>query len=239
MSKYDIKNTETLQELNKKLTTQMFIGGEKPNADDAEVFEQFGEDSVSAKEYPGLAGWYFIVRYFTPEIRKSWSEEVKPKGGKPTKDAPKKEEKTETKKEEKADDDLFGDDDAPESEEAIKKREEKRQAALEAKKAKGGKKDEKKKEAVIGKSLIILDVKVFEMDQNLDELAKKILAITKEGLTWKTEYKTPTIAFGMKKLVIGCVVVDEKVSIDEDVIDVVTSWEDEVQSVDIASFDKI
>ena len=59
-----------------------------------------------------------------------------------------------------------------------------------------------------------------------------------DGLTWKTEFKTPEIAFGMKKLVMGMVVEDEKVSVD-DVIEKITVFEDEVQSVDIASFDKI
>ena len=78
------------------------------------------------------------------------------------------------------------------------------------------------------------------MDTDFDALAKKIFStITLDGLTWKEQYKTPVIAFGMKKLVIGCVMEDEKVSVDENIIDVLLGWEDEIQSIDIASFDKI
>ncbi len=42
----------------------------------------------------------------------------------------------------------------------------------------------------------------------------------------------------MKKLVLGMVVEDEKVSVD-DIIEQITVYEEEVQSVDILSFDKI
>ena len=131
-------------------------------------------------------------------------------------------------------------DDEEESEESKKARQARMKAALDAKKKKDAEKATtgKKKEAVIAKSLIILDIKVFEMEQDLAVLAKKILDIQMDGLTWKTEFKTPEIAFGMKKLVMGMVVEDEKVSVD-DVIEKITVFEDEVQSVDIASFDKI
>ena len=84
-----------------------------------------------------------------------------------------------------------------------------------------------------------MSVKAWEEETDFDALAKKILGeIQMDGLLWKTEYKTPVVAFNMKKLVMGCVVEDEKVSID-DVIEIITSWEDVVQSVDIDSFDKI
>ena len=76
-------------------------------------------------------------------------------------------------------------------------------------------------------------------DHNLDALANKIITtIVKDGLFWKTEYKLQDVAFGVKKIVIGLVVEDEKVSVD-DIIDELLEWEDDVQSVDIASFNKI
>jgi elongation factor 1-beta len=59
-----------------------------------------------------------------------------------------------------------------------------------------------------------------------------------EGLVWKTEYKKEPIAYGVFKLVIGAVVEDLKVSTD-DVQDKIAEFEDEVQSVDIQSFNKL
>ena len=96
----------------------------------------------------------------------------------------------------------------------------------------------KEKSKPIAKSLVILDVKVHELETDFDALAKKVLGIQMDGLTWKTEYKLADIAFGMKKLVVGMVVEDEKVSVD-DVSEKIEAFEDLVQSVDIVSFDKI
>jgi len=53
------------------------------------------------------------------------------------------------------------------------------------------------------------------LETDLDELAKKILAIEKDGLLWKTEYRKDPVAFGICKLVVGCVVEDAKVSSDD------------------------
>lgn len=78
-------------------------------------------------------------------------------------------------------------------------------AALEAIKKKKAeeKKKENKKDEVIQKSLILLDFKVWDPEQDYDVLAKKILKIEKDGLFWKTEYKLFDVAFGVKKIVIG------------------------------------
>ena len=59
-----------------------------------------------------------------------------------------------------------------------------------------------------------------------------------DGLVWKTEYKKEPIAYGVFKLVIGAVVEDLKVSTD-DVQDKMIEFEDDVQSVDIQSFNKL
>lgn len=59
-----------------------------------------------------------------------------------------------------------------------------------------------------------------------------------DGLTWKEEYKKEPIAYTICKLVVGCVVEDEKVSVD-DLIEKMVAFEDDVQSVDIAVFNKI
>jgi len=59
-----------------------------------------------------------------------------------------------------------------------------------------------------------------------------------DGLFWKTEYKKEPIAFGVFKLLIGVTVEDAKVSVD-DLQEKIEAFEDEVQSVDIAAFNKV
>ena len=72
----------------------------------------------------------------------------------------------------------------------------------------------------------------------MDALAAEILKIEMDGLTWKTEYKKEPIAYGVFKLLIGCVVEDDKVSTD-DLQEKIEAFEELVQSVDIAAFNKI
>ena len=122
--------------------------------------------------------------------------------------------------------DLFGSDDE----------EEKAQMERMKKAAAAAGKDKKK--AVIAKSLIVLEVKPWGEETDLDELAKMILAIKVDGLEWKTEYKKEPIAYGVFKIVIGAVVEDDKVSTD-DVAETIEAFEDHVQSVDIAAFNKL
>ena len=96
----------------------------------------------------------------------------------------------------------------------------------------------KQKKVPIAKSLIIWEVKPWEAETDLDEMAKQIISIEQDGLFWKTEYKKEPIAFGVFKLVIGCVVEDAKVSTD-DLQEKIEALEDFVQSVDIKAFNKI
>lgn len=86
---------------------------------------------------------------------------------------------------------------------------------MERMKAKAAAAGKDKKKEVIAKSLIVWEVKPWEAETNLDELAKLILAIDMDGLEWKTEYKKEPIAYGVYKLVIGAVVEDVKVSTDD------------------------
>lgn len=81
-------------------------------------------------------------------------------------------------------------------------------------------------------------MKPYDAETNLDDLAKKIIGIEMDGLFWKTEYKKVPIAYGVEKIIIGCVIEDLKVSAD-DLQEAIEAFEDEVQSVDIAAFNKI
>lgn len=94
------------------------------------------------------------------------------------------------------------------------------------------------KKGVIAKSFVVFEVKPWELETDLDALAKQILAIEQDGVFWKTEYKKEPIAYGINKLIIGCVIEDLKVSTD-DLQEKMEAMEEYVQSVDIASFSKI
>ena len=166
-----------------------------------------------------------------PAVRSKWpaAQQAQPakKEGKPKQEAaPKKEEPK--KAEPKNDDDFdpFADDMDDEEKEQLER--------MKAKAAAAG----KVKKHVIAKSLILWEVKPWEAETDLDEMAKLILAISMDGLEWKTEYKKEPVAFGVFKIVIGAVVEDEKVSTD-DVQEKIEALEDFVQSVDIVSFNKL
>jgi len=85
----------------------------------------------------------------------------------------------------------------------------------------------------------MLEVKPLDDTIDLDSVAKNILEnIKQEGLFWKTEYKKEPVAFGIFKLIIGFSLEDEKVSVDE-IVELIENMEDQVQSVEIAAFNKI
>ena len=135
--------------------------------------------------------------------------------------------------------DLFGDDD----EETVSSiqyilNDNQAEEARKAKEAAQAKNVKVEKAKPVAKSLILFEVKPYEAETNLDELAKKILEISMDGLFWKAEYKKAPIAYGVEKLIIGAVVEDAKVSTD-DLQEQIEAFEEEVQSVDILAFNKI
>lgn len=238
---YNPSCQKSLGELEAALTKQLFLGGSNPSGNDVVVWERFNGKCPSGRDFPYVCNWYLLVSFFRHQFDTLRPTATVEATAQPSTTSTTTEEKPSEKKEEGGDDwmnALEKDDD--ESPEQFKKRQERMKKAMEAKKKKDAQKaaQGKKKDTVIAKSLIMLDIKVWEQDQDLDSLASKIKAIEMDGLLWKQEYKTPVIAFGMKKLVMGLVVEDDKVSVD-DVVDRISQFEDEVQSVDIASFNKI
>lgn len=237
MSKYNVNDQESLSSLEKHLTQHIFVGGAHPTGDDAAVFNDFQANPPTVEQHPHVFSWYCLINVYSENTRKHWVEEQEKKQkqgkghekkGKHHEEKP-KEEAAPAKAEEV--DDMFGDEEENEEEAA------KRAAAKKAKKD-AAKKDKKKNEPV-QKSIVLLDIKPWEKGQDLDSLAAKVIKIEKDGLFWKTEYKLSEIAFGIFKLTIGLVVEDEKVSVDDVCEWIQTGFEDEVQSVDIVSFNKI
>ncbi|CAN9500740.1 unnamed protein product [Ophioblennius macclurei] len=121
--------------------------------------------------------------------------------------------------------DLFGSDDDDEAE----KLKEQRLKEYAAKKA--------KKPALIAKSSILLDVKPWDDETDMAKLEECVRSVQADGLLWGVSKLIP-VGYGIKKLQIACVVEDDKVGTDM-LEEEITKFEDFVQSVDIAAFNKI
>lgn len=133
------------------------------------------------------------------------------------------------------DDDFFAssDEDDEEAKKAAEDLKAKRIAEYNARKAV---KDDKKGKT-IAKSSITFDVKPWDDETDLDEVCKRVKAIEMPGLIWGASQKKP-MAYGIFKLCVTAVVEDDKVSSD-DLVELIEAFEDAVQSVDIAAFQKI
>merc|ERR1712183_1098454 len=127
-----------------------------------------------------------------------------------------------------SDDDLFGSDDEEDTAEQERIKAE-RIAAYNERKA--GKKK------VTAKSSILLDVKPWDDETDMAEVEKNVRSVCCDGLLWGASKLVP-IGYGIKKLQINCVIEDDKVSTDF-LEESICAFEDHVQSVDIAAFNKI
>ncbi|XP_051944258.1 elongation factor 1-delta-like isoform X2 [Hippocampus zosterae] len=123
--------------------------------------------------------------------------------------------------------DLFGSDDEDDEEAARLKQE--RVEAYAAKKA--------AKPTLIAKSSILLDVKPWDDETDMAKLEECVRSVQMDGLLWGASKLVP-VGYGIKKLQISCVVEDDKVGTDV-LEEEITKFEDFVQSVDVAAFNKI
>merc|ERR1712158_307095 len=94
-----------------------------------------------------------------------------------------------------------------------------------------------KKPALIAKTSVVLDIKPWDDETDMDAMLKSVKTIQKEGLVWGASKLVP-VGYGINKLRVMCVVEDEKVSIDE-LCEQISEFEDFVQSVDIDAMSKI
>lgn len=107
----------------------------------------------------------------------------------------------------------------------------------EEKDAKDGK-VKKPKEKMVEKSLVVLEVKPWEADTDLEMVWNEIIKYQQEGLSWGETFKLEPVAFGIKKLVMTCTIVDSLVVLD-DITENIEALEQWVQSVNIAAMNKI
>ncbi|XP_051929530.1 uncharacterized protein LOC127605788 isoform X2 [Hippocampus zosterae] len=94
-----------------------------------------------------------------------------------------------------------------------------------------------KKPGVIAKSSILLDVKPWDDETDMAKLEECVRSVRADGLLWGMSKLVP-VGYGINKLQISCVVEDDKVGTDL-LEEEITKFEDYVQSVDVAAFNKI
>merc|ERR1712004_753035 len=196
-----------------------YIEGFVPSQADTAVFDAV-KKAPSKADYPHAARWYAHIASFEAAGRKQFAKASKDaasytSGGAAAAD------------DDDDDVDLFGSDE--EEDEGTAKIREERLAAYAAKKS--------KKPALIAKSSILLDIKPWDDETDMKEMERLVRTIEKDGLLWGASKLVP-LAYGIKKLQINCVVEDDKVGTD-DLEEDLTAFEDYVQSVDIAAFNKI
>ena len=196
------------------------MNGSQPTSLDVDAFESLKADEaqITPLNHPRVFGWWCFISKFTDARKAQW-----PKVDAPAPAAPKKAAAADDDL-----DDLFGDDDEDDG-----------AAAAVAAAAKKNAEKKKAKKVVIAKSSVMFEVKPLEDTTDLDVLYKRIGAeIQMDGLVWGLDMKKVPVAFGIFKLIVACVVEDDKVSVD-DVVDKIEAFDDMVQSVEIAAFNKI
>ncbi|XP_076848764.1 elongation factor 1-beta [Brachyhypopomus gauderio] len=220
----DLKTPAGLKVLNDFLADKSYVEGYVPSQADVVVFDALS--SAPPADLCHALRWYNHIKSYQkekaslPGVKKPLGQ-YGPAGVQDTTAAAKNEEEDE-------DIDLFGSDEEEEDEETKRIKEE-RLAAYNAKKS--------KKPVLIAKSSILLDVKPWDDETDMAKLEQCVRSIELDGLVWGQSKLLP-VGYGIKKLQIACVVEDDKVGTDQ-LEELITAFEDFVQSMDVAAFNKI
>lgn len=216
----DLKTDKGIKDLNSYLAERSYIEGWQPTQADVVVLEALGKTPTSSN--PHVLRWYNHIKSY--DLKTLPGEKKAPvilSGNNSTNVVA-------TKSEEDDEDvDLFGSDEEEDAE-TIRLREE-RLKAYEEKKS--------KKPGPIAKSSVVLDVKPWDDETDMEGMEKVVRSIQMDGLVWGAS-KLVAVGYGINKFRIMCVIEDDKVSVDW-LIEQIESFEEFVQSVDIESFNKL
>ncbi|XP_051996625.1 elongation factor 1-beta-like [Xyrauchen texanus] len=221
----DLKTAAGLKVLNDFLASKSYIEGYVPSQADIAVFDALS--GAPSADLSHALRWYNHIKSYQkekgslPGVKKPLGQ-YGPAGVEDTTAAA-----PAVADEDDDDIDLFGSDE--EEDEETKKIKEERLAAYNAKKS--------KKPALIAKSSILLDVKPWDDETEMAKLEECVRSIQLDGLVWGQSKLLP-VGYGIKKLQIACVVEDDKVGTDQ-LEELITAFEDYVQSMDVAAFNKI
>ncbi|XP_064106138.1 elongation factor 1-beta'-like [Macrobrachium nipponense] len=224
----DVTTVCGIQSLNDYLQDRSYIQGYSPSKADTNVFQSLAR--TPEDKFSHVLRWYNQIKSLSIDLQLTLSDGCSSLC--PVPSNTKTEVQNSKASNEEADDedeiDLFGSDDEEEDKEAARIREERLQAYAEKK---------SKKPGPIAKSSVMLDVKPWDDETDMKAMEDVVRSIKMDGLQWGASKLAP-LAFGINKLSILCTVEDEKVSID-DLTEKICTFEDLVQSVDIAAFNKI
>lgn len=65
-------SNQKVDEIERKLNDNMWLGGQQPSKDDADAFSSLN-GSPDADAYPNAAAWYSLVGKFTDAVRGTWT----------------------------------------------------------------------------------------------------------------------------------------------------------------------
>jgi len=226
----DLHKPDGLKTLNKFLEDKSYIEGFQPSQADVAVYQAL--TGAPAGDLVNALRWYKHINSYAKDLQalpgvKQHVDSYGPAtatAAASTKAAP----PPAAGGNDEDDFELFGSDDEVVDEDAERVKAE-RLAAYAAKKS--------TKTAIIAKSNIVLDVKPWDDETDMAKLEECVRSVQADGLLWGASKLVP-LAYGIKKLQITCVVEDDKVGTDF-LEEEITKYEDFIQSVDIAAFNKI
>ncbi len=215
----DLKTDAGMSQLNSHLAEKSFVEGNSASQADVACFREL---IPNLEQHPHLARWFAHIASMyadfsvLPGEKKSASQCTTSAAAAPVAA--------------KADDDvdLFASDSEEDAEAERLKAE--RLAEYRAKKAAKG-------PGPAAKSQVLIDVKPWDDQTDLKDMERQVRAIQMDGLVWGASQLLP-IGYGINKLQISCIIEDEKVGTDL-LEEAICGLEDLVQSIDIASFNKI
>ena len=233
---------KSIDELEKHLATRSYVTGYSFSNDDTAAFSSLSSAPNKAT-HPHAYRWSLHISALAG-TSVAFSGKIATTGGAaPTKAAAGKAAPAAAKEDF---DDMFGDmelnEDGENAEEAAatKARHQRMEQARKLKEEKDAKdgKVKKEKEKGVEKSLVVLEVKPWEADTDLKKVWELIKEYKQDGLSWGESYKLEPVAYGIMKLVMTCTIVDSLVLMD-DITENIEKLEDYVQSVTVASMNKI
>merc|ERR1711863_241061 len=217
----DLKSAAGVKALNEFLAEHSYIEGFVPSQADTAVFKALS--GAPESETAHALRWYNHIKSFAagmdqfPKASKDASAYVSGGGAAAA-----------SKDDDDDDVDLFGSDEEEDDEEKKRITEERLKAYHEKK---------SKKPALIAKTSVLLDVKPWDDETDMEAMKEACKSIEMDGLLWGASKLVP-VGYGINKLQLMCVVEDDKVSIEE-LSEKMTEFEDYIQSVDVASMSKI
>uniref|UniRef100_A0ACD5YBL5 Uncharacterized protein n=1 Tax=Avena sativa TaxID=4498 RepID=A0ACD5YBL5_AVESA len=214
----DLHTAEGLKALEAHLAGKTYISGDGISKDDIKVFAAV--PTKPGAEFPNAARWYDTIAAATASRFPGKAAGVSASSA-PAAAAPAAASAMDVDDDD--DLDLFGDE-----------TEEDKAAAAERAAAKPAKKKES------GKSSVLMDIKPWDDETDMKKLEETVRSVQMEGLTWGAS-KLVAVGYGIKKLQIMMTIIDDLVSVDTLVEEVLQEppHNEYIQSCDIVAFNKI